>query len=204
MPDLRLGARCVNRGLGGPEVPRRDRRALDWLNERTDLGISFFGVEVGVVQIGDDGLRAPVFEVVARPNDLHKSVKVGSSTASSNISVATPLNAQRQEFYAGILSEFTATRPSVRMPARTTGERRASRIAAYHDVSLDDDSARPAARAWGINALSQMYAALNEPLRTRAKALRSAFSAGSDAIDLPARTEDGPSAYVERPVVPGV
>lgn len=31
------------------------RRALDWLNERTDLGVNFFGVEVGVVEIGDGG-----------------------------------------------------------------------------------------------------------------------------------------------------
>ena len=31
------------------------RRALDWLNERTDQGVNFFGVEVGVVQIGDEG-----------------------------------------------------------------------------------------------------------------------------------------------------
>src|ERR1700712_3068445 len=47
------------------------RRALDWLNERTDVGVNFFGVEVGVVQIAD-GPRAPVFEVVARPNEWQK------------------------------------------------------------------------------------------------------------------------------------
>lgn len=35
------------------------RRAFDWLNERTDRGIQFFGVEVGVVQIGEAG-RGPL------------------------------------------------------------------------------------------------------------------------------------------------
>src|SRR5205085_2449499 len=29
------------------------RRVLDWLNERTDLGVNFLGVELGVVQVGD-------------------------------------------------------------------------------------------------------------------------------------------------------
>lgn len=36
------------------------RRTLDWLNERTDTGVDFFGVEVSVVQIGDSGPRAPM------------------------------------------------------------------------------------------------------------------------------------------------
>ncbi len=238
-----------------PKFRDEYRRALDWLNERTDLGISFFGVEVGVVQIGDDGPRAPVFEVVARPNDWQKSVKGGSAATANGTGVATPLNAQRQEFYAEILSEFTTTRPSVRMPARATGhwvqfasgpfgywaisaaatgrfrveayidsgiqevnkalfdefvasadtwqaavgfqldwerldDRRASRIATYHDISLDNDDARIAARAWASNALNQMYTVLNEPLRTRAKALRSAFSTASHAIESP---DQGPT-----------
>src|SRR3954453_3282747 len=53
------------------------RRTLDWLNERTDTGVDFFGVEVAVVQIGEAGPRAPVFEVVARPNGWQKGVKEG-------------------------------------------------------------------------------------------------------------------------------
>jgi hypothetical protein len=50
------------------------RRTLDWMNERTDEAVSFFGVEVAIVQIAD-GPRAPVFEVVSRPNDWQKQVK---------------------------------------------------------------------------------------------------------------------------------
>ena len=36
-----------------PDFRDEHRRALDWLNERTDTGVDFFGVEVGVVQIGE-------------------------------------------------------------------------------------------------------------------------------------------------------
>lgn len=65
------------------------RRALDWLNERTDLGVNFFGVEVGVVQIGDEGSRAPVFEVVARPNDWQKTVKAAGTGTSGTRGTAS-------------------------------------------------------------------------------------------------------------------
>jgi Domain of unknown function (DUF4268) len=89
------------------------------LNERTDQGIKFFGVEVGVVQIGEYGPRAPVFEVVSRPNDWAKGVKsrpgggVGASTE-------TPLNHARQDLFAEILDAVNAARPAVRVPARNT------------------------------------------------------------------------------------
>lgn len=92
------------------------RRTLDWLNERTDQGIQFFGVEVGVVQIGEQGPRAPVFEVVSRPNDWAKGVK--SVPAGSSGSVATPLNEVRQDLFAEILDRVNSRRPAVRLPAR--------------------------------------------------------------------------------------
>lgn len=97
------------------------RRALDWLNERTDLGVNFVGVEVGVVQIGDTGPRAPVFEVVSRPNDWQKSVKENSSGSSGTSEAVTPANAARQDFYAQVLNQVVASRPSIRMPARARG-----------------------------------------------------------------------------------
>ena len=53
----------------------RRRTRLARATERTDLGVNFFGVEVGVVEIGEGGPRAPVFEVVSRPNDWQKAVK---------------------------------------------------------------------------------------------------------------------------------
>jgi len=54
------------------------RAALDWLNERTDEDTRFFGVELGVVRIGDSQ-PAPSFRLVAQPNDWEKTVKVATS-----------------------------------------------------------------------------------------------------------------------------
>lgn len=92
------------------------RSALDWLNERTDNNIGFFGVEVGVVQISDTGPRAPVFTVMSRPNDWQKTVKASSSNDAKTV---TPLNAARQDFFADVLTAVNAQRPAIRVPARS-------------------------------------------------------------------------------------
>jgi hypothetical protein len=93
------------------------RRTLDWLNERTDSGVDFFGVEVSVVQIGDTGPRAPVFEVVARPNDWQKGVKESGTGAGGQ---AGGINAVRQDFFVEVLTDVVAKRPGIRMPSRGT------------------------------------------------------------------------------------
>jgi len=102
-----------------PQFREDHRRTLDWLNERTDTGVDFFGVEVGVVQIGN-GPRAPVFEVVARPNTWQKGVKESSSSTPAGPTVS-PLNALRQEFFAQVLADVVAQRPTIRMPAMSKG-----------------------------------------------------------------------------------
>lgn len=57
-----------------PTFRDEHRRALDWLNERTDDQVHFFAVELGVLQIGDSA-PAPNFRVVARPNEWQKALK---------------------------------------------------------------------------------------------------------------------------------
>ena len=47
------------------------RAALDWLNEVSDTGARFFGLEIELWQIGDS-VPAPKLNVVARPNDWTK------------------------------------------------------------------------------------------------------------------------------------
>lgn len=49
------------------------RQTLEWLNAHTVAGISFFGVEVEVLQIGDS-LPAVNFRVVAEPSEFQRSV----------------------------------------------------------------------------------------------------------------------------------
>lgn len=100
-----------------PRFREEFRRALDWLNERTDTGVDFFGVEVGVVQIGTGGPRAPVFEVVARPNGWQKSVK-GAGTGGGAAGAVSALHATYQDFFAEVLAEVVAARPQIEMPTR--------------------------------------------------------------------------------------
>jgi hypothetical protein len=48
------------------------RRGLDWLNDRTDQKVDFFGVEIGLVRIGRS-LPAPVLDVVVQPRNWRKT-----------------------------------------------------------------------------------------------------------------------------------
>ncbi len=57
-----------------PTMRDEHRRALDWLNERTDEQVDFFGVELDLVKIGDSP-AAPVFRVMVQPNDWQKALK---------------------------------------------------------------------------------------------------------------------------------
>lgn len=55
------------------------RAALDWLNNITDESINFFGIEIEAYKIGDS-LPAPNFNIVAKPNDWTRSVKVSTTS----------------------------------------------------------------------------------------------------------------------------
>lgn len=50
------------------------RQALDWLNQRTDDSLEFYGVTISVRKIGDS-LPAPEFRPVAFPNTWQKETK---------------------------------------------------------------------------------------------------------------------------------
>jgi hypothetical protein len=54
------------------------RAALDWLNEKTDGRINFFGLEVELWRIGNSSI-APKFNVVSKPNDWSKTVTEAAS-----------------------------------------------------------------------------------------------------------------------------
>jgi hypothetical protein len=103
-----------------PRFREDHRRTLDWLNERTDTGVDFFGVEVSVVQIGEAGPRAPVFEVVARPNTWQKGVKELGAAGNGPSAQTSGINSVRQDFFTEVMSDVVAARPSIRMPSRGT------------------------------------------------------------------------------------
>ena len=49
------------------------RAALDWLNDITNSGVNFFGIEVELWQIGDSPI-APKFNIISKPNDWTRTV----------------------------------------------------------------------------------------------------------------------------------
>jgi hypothetical protein len=75
------------------------RAALDWLNERTDEGTRFFGVEIAAVRIRDSAY-APLFTVVANPNNWRKEVRMATSGTMS------PQSQAYQKFWEIVLEEL--------------------------------------------------------------------------------------------------
>lgn len=61
------------------------RAALDWLNEKTDEDVNFFGLEIELWKIGNSDM-APKFNIVSQPNDWSQTVKktAGSGELSDN------------------------------------------------------------------------------------------------------------------------
>ena len=101
-----------------PKFREEFRSALDWLNEHTDSELGFFGVEVGIVQIGD-GPPAPVFDIVSRPNDWQKTVKTAGNAAEAR--ATTPVNAARQALFADILTAANRRQPAISVPSPKKG-----------------------------------------------------------------------------------
>jgi hypothetical protein len=60
------------------EICDEHRAAVDWLNRISNDDFGFFAVEVRAVRIGDS-LPAPLFDVVAKPNDFAKLAPESSS-----------------------------------------------------------------------------------------------------------------------------
>lgn len=81
------------------------RQALDWLNEQTDEGTHFFGVQLSVVRIGDS-IPAPLFDVVAKPNDWQKQIR--SATRSGAVSERGQLY---RSFWTRYLERMAAKHP---------------------------------------------------------------------------------------------
>lgn len=92
------------------------RAALDWLNQITDSGFKFFGLEIELWRI-NDSLPAPKFNIVSMPNDWLKSVNKGKAGAVSDFT-------QTQYFYVSFWSglydymkeQHTSLRPTKPLP----------------------------------------------------------------------------------------
>ena len=80
--------------------------AIKWLNDGTTDDINFFAVEVGAVQIGDS-LPAPLFTVVAQPNEWSKEVKANAAAA-----ISGERGQLQVEFWTKYLAQVAVERPA--------------------------------------------------------------------------------------------
>ncbi len=80
-------------------IAEEHRAALDWLNEITDTGVRFFGLEVELWRIGDS-LAAPNFNVVSKPNDWSRN----TSNAKKAILEAdlTPTRKMQKDYWSAV------------------------------------------------------------------------------------------------------
>lgn len=82
------------------------RQALDFLNDIGGEKVRFFGVEVGVVQIGDS-VPAPLFKLRAQPNDWHAQIATQAQAASRN----SGKSLLYQEFWSRFLERQRVEKP---------------------------------------------------------------------------------------------
>ncbi len=90
-----------------PKFRDEHRAALDWLNEHTEEGIRFFGVEIAAVRI-EDSPPAPMFRLVVQPNDWTKRVHTETAAASN---ILSPRQAAYEVFWRGVLDRIRTLHP---------------------------------------------------------------------------------------------
>lgn len=88
-----------------PSFREEHRAALDWLNDRTNEDTRFFGVEIAAVRI-DSSRPAPLFSLVAKPNDWSKQIHAQKVSALSGKAAAY------QAFWADLLTRIRSEHPS--------------------------------------------------------------------------------------------
>ncbi len=87
------------------------RAALDWLNDITREGVSFFGLEIELWRIADSPL-APKFNIISKPNEWSRAVKESADKTGLSDSQEVLL-----DFWAG-LQEHLAKYSAIIRPAK--------------------------------------------------------------------------------------
>jgi len=87
------------------------RKAIEWLNERTDDELAFFLVEIEALKIGDSAV-ASHFNIIECPNEWARAAKRSAAGVSE-------LNQQYQKFWTSF-AEYAKTRDDFRKEFRTT------------------------------------------------------------------------------------
>ena len=84
------------------------RATIDWLNRITDKDFNFFGIEIQLIKIGGDNNVAPIFNIIAKPNDWSKEVR---SSSHGNHEQYTSGQEAKLEFWSAYY-EFMQSNPS--------------------------------------------------------------------------------------------
>lgn len=85
-----------------PSFRDEHRQALDWMNEITGDTVSFFGIELEVLQI-DESARAPHFKLVAQPNEWSPTIP----------EALTSRQRAYQAFFRALLDKVKAEHPDL-------------------------------------------------------------------------------------------
>ena len=85
-----------------PSFRDEHRQALDWMNEITGDTVSFFGIELEVLQI-DESARAPHFKLVAQPNEWSPTIP----------EALTSRQRAYQTFFRALLDKVKAEHPDL-------------------------------------------------------------------------------------------
>jgi len=87
------------------------RKAIEWLNERTDDELAFFLVEIEALKIGESDI-APNFNVIECPNEWARAAK-------RNATGISEINQHYQKFWT-CFAEYAKTRADFKKEFRTT------------------------------------------------------------------------------------
>jgi hypothetical protein len=89
-----------------PQFRDEHRQALDWLNRETAEGISFFGIELELLRIGDSP-PAPNFKLASQPSEWQKSVR----TRGDSVGRRTDKQEAYHRFFSDLVEEIHSTAP---------------------------------------------------------------------------------------------
>jgi Domain of unknown function (DUF4268) len=137
----------------------------------------------------------PAIRVPARGRDNFITFASGPfgywsmSMAEAQLRVEAYIDMEDQNLNKELFDEFAAARQGWEdkvgispLSWERLDNRRASRIAAYQPVDLDDEEQRTQSAAWAKDTLIAMHDALNAPLRTAAKRIKATAAAHNDAV----------------------
>lgn len=86
------------------------RAALDWLNEKTDEDVNFFGLEIELWKISNSPM-APKFNIISKPNDWSRVVKTTAAKTELSKTEHT-----LYEYWSGLIEFMQKRDTKLRLP----------------------------------------------------------------------------------------